>query len=123
LNDSVGWSFYARYSPDGKKVALSWNRPPSQSLWIINLDDYSEVQLRKENLIPLVWSRDSKWIYTIKRTDPRIMMIQVKGSQNRIFYTPEKGSFSSMTSDGKNIVLSLLESKSDIWLAENFDPE
>ena len=70
-----------------------------------------------------MWSQDGKWIYAMTQEDYRIRMIDVYGDQDRIFYTPEKGSFSSMTSDGKNIVLSLLESKSDIWLAENFDPE
>ena len=122
-NDSVGWSFYARYSPDNTKVAVFWNRFPSPGLWTIDLSNNSETQLRKESLYPWMWSQDGKWIYAMTQEDYRIRMIDVYGDQDRIFYTPEKGSFSSMTSDGKNIVLSLLESKSDIWLAENFDPE
>jgi len=122
-DDSVGWSFFACYSPDNKKVAFVWNRLPSPGLWIIDLSNNSETQLRKDALYPLMWSQDGKWIYARTRDDYRIKMIEVHGSQNRIFYVPEKGSFSSMTSDGKNIVLSLFESKSDIWLVENFDPE
>ncbi|MBN2321736.1 MAG: protein kinase [Acidobacteria bacterium] len=123
-DDSVGWSFNARYSPDGAKVVIFWNRSPSPGLWTIDLNDHSEVQLNQWPLMPLMWAKDGKWIYASLPTDPRIIMMQVQGSQNRVFYTSsERASFSSMTSDGTRIIYSVGESKSDIWLADNFDPE
>ena len=56
------------------------------------------------------------------QSDSRFYDDSGKGKSKQDLLYPGKGSFSSMTSDGKRIVLSQGESKSDIWLAENFDP-
>ncbi len=44
-NESVGYLFNPKYSPDGKKVAVLWNRPPQDALWVISLIDGSQTFL------------------------------------------------------------------------------
>ena len=58
-----GYNFYPEYSPDGKQVAISWNRFPSHALWLITREPYSERMVNEEPLDPIGWSSDGQWIY------------------------------------------------------------
>ena len=37
--DPPGWAFLLVYSPDGRQVAVLWNRRPHRGIWIIDLAD------------------------------------------------------------------------------------
>ena len=39
---SVGWVFSPVYSPDGRKIAVAWNRRPSRGIWVIDVRDRYE---------------------------------------------------------------------------------
>ena len=69
-NDSVGWMFSQRVSPDNSNIAFHWNgypdNPPTQGLWIISKKDSSQKLLLQGNILPIKWSNDGKWIYAIK---------------------------------------------------------
>jgi Tol biopolymer transport system component len=132
-DDSVGWVFAPRYSPDGKKVAVMWNRRPSRGLWVIPLEDSSQAFLLKENAFPVGWSADGRWIYASEeiRGTLKILKISIKGDQTKIIltapFTLEKGfprqGHACMTLDGKNFVFPVYKYHSDVWMIENFDPE
>ncbi len=129
-DDSVGWMFDARYTADGGKVVVFWNRTPGGlGLWIISLKDSSETLLPplREKLLeldPVIWSKDGRWVYAVDQAENpyKILLIQVQGARTKTIWTlPKDASFCSMTSDGQRIVYLVSEGKSDVWLIENFD--
>jgi serine/threonine protein kinase len=129
-NDSVGWMFRPRYSPDGKKVAILWNRRPIPGLWMISIEDSSQVRLHPGSIVPIAWSTDGKWIYGSSSTSLDIFstdlsMIPVSGGEAKTFVILpfENISYISMYPNGKKFVCSVIETQSDVWLMENFDPE
>jgi Tol biopolymer transport system component len=130
-NDSLGWMFYPRYSPDGKSVAVRWNRSGGSGLWLISLEDTSQILLlRSEGIRPIEWSIDGKWIYAwdcLKKPIEVLMVPAARGNPLTFVKLPfeqidyEDGI--SMTPDGKCMVCAVQEIQSDIWVMENFDPE
>jgi Tol biopolymer transport system component len=133
-NDSVGWMFYPQYSPDGKKVAVNWNRWEGgndiRGLWMISLQDSSQVRPHPGVIVPITWSTDGKWIYgcswiSVIFFSADILMIPVSGGEAKGFVTLpfENITGISMDPDKKKFVCTVLETQSDVWLIENFDPE
>ncbi len=132
-DESVGWLFCPRYSPDGKKVAVMWNRRPSWGLWIIPIEYPSQAYFLKENAYPVGWSSDGRWIYATEGIfgTLKILKISIKGDQTKILltvpFTLEKGfpryESVNMTPDGKKFVFPVYKLHSDVWIIENFDPE
>jgi Tol biopolymer transport system component len=124
-DDSVGWMFTPSYSPDGKKVAVSWNRRPD-GLWLISLEDSSQVLLYEGGVRPVGWSPDGNWIYAWHEEDRKIVIVPVSGGDAKSL---GESSFEgtvvdySMTPDGKRFVFAVSETQSDVWLVENFDPD
>ena len=58
-DESVGWVPHRPvFSPDGKKVAVFWNRQPEFGLWIISLEPYSETLVLAGATYPFGWSPD-----------------------------------------------------------------
>jgi serine/threonine protein kinase/Tol biopolymer transport system component len=121
-----------RYSPDGKKVAVLGSRPPDyDGLWVISLEDSSQVFLRKGALFPIEWSSDGKWIYVSESILGTIKIIAVAPESKEaktlfnLPFTLEKGqpyNFQvTMTSDAKRFVFPSLKTQSDVWAVENFD--
>jgi serine/threonine protein kinase len=125
-NDSVGWMFSPGYSPDGKKVAVYWNRRPTFGLWLISLEDSSQVLLHSGSIFPIGWSSNGNWVFAnISEKPSEILMIPVSGGEAKTFLTLpfEKIGSVSMSPDGKKIVCTVFETQSDAWLMEDFDPE
>jgi Tol biopolymer transport system component/DNA-binding winged helix-turn-helix (wHTH) protein len=143
-DSSVGWAGYAAYSPDGRKVAVSWNRRPARGLWMIDCETSLETLIHKpldpdSNPFPIGWSLDGTFIYAVdgKRaadrgvsvsfretiTDARILRVPVNGGRpETILSLPfnEVGTV-AMFADGRRFVVSVYSSRSDVWLVENFD--
>ena len=126
-DDSVSWMFNPSYSPDGRKVAVFWNRPPERGLWVVSLDDSSETLVKKGPILfPICWSSEGDWIYATDRLEGmrNLLRVHAGGTKTEILRTlPDKsGGDFSITPDGRNLVYSVFEGRSDIWLVENFDP-
>ena len=129
-DQSVGW-VPARpvFSPDGKKMAIEWNRKDA-GLWIISLEPYSETLLQSGLIQPIGWSPDGKYVYAIRgRGLQEIIRVQVATPNEVTSVTTLPGDVAGMdwdaasvSPDGKEIVVSVSEHKSDVWLMENFDP-
>jgi serine/threonine protein kinase/tetratricopeptide (TPR) repeat protein len=133
-NESLGWMFSPRYSPDGKTVAIYRNMELDESLsglWTLSLEDSSQEFLQKGRLYPIQWSDDGKWIYAldIETTPYRVLMVPAEGGETKAFYTlpvdqiDNEFSGITLTPDGKRLVYAAVESKSDVWVMEHFDPE
>jgi len=134
-DESVGWIFNPKYSPDGKKVAVWWNRKENaeDGIWVISLDDSSSVLIKKGPFFPIGWSTDGKWVYSYETMGGtiRVLMVEIESRQERtvaeIPFAFEIGQLQlfgdkpCMSPDGKNFVIPIQKTNSDVWLIENFD--
>ena len=121
------------FSPDGKKMAVWWNRKPDVGLWIISLAPYSESSLLSGLIYPFGWSPDGNYVYAIRAasfsSSREIIRVQVKAPNAvaSVATLPgdvlqDDGAPASVSPNGKQIFASVGEEKSDVWLMENFDP-
>ena len=113
-------------SPDNKYAAVWWNGPNGHELWRHSLADSSRILLYKGTLYPISWSEDGAWIYVYNYFGGKeILQISAAGGLPQKFTTLQvPGSLLgvAMTPDGQQVVCSVLERQSDLWLMENFDP-
>lgn len=124
--DSEGWLWMRpKFSPDGKKFAVPWNRGPDGGLWVVNLEKYSERLLLPGNYWALGWSRDGKLIYAGQLNGREIVQIELENPKHtKTIATLNEGLLSGAVSpNGRQIIVSLTEEKSDVWLMKNFDPQ
>lgn len=139
---SVGWIFSPVYSPDGRKIAVQWNRPPNRGIWVIDAKDRHETLFYKTSTLstmPVGWSADGSSIYAVEGknstsrgltaplgetvTDAKILMVPLNGGNVKTVAAlpfEEIGSV-SMTPDGRSFVFPVYSSRSDVWVVDNFD--
>jgi Tol biopolymer transport system component len=126
-NERAGWIFSPKYSSDGKNVAVQWNRW-QRGLWVISLIDNSQTFLSGSRYYyPAGWSPDGSSIYAYDRFGGNKMLsIPVgptgRGASHTVFAIPEEIAAASVSADGKKFVYSAAETKSDVWVVDNFDP-
>jgi Tol biopolymer transport system component/DNA-binding winged helix-turn-helix (wHTH) protein len=146
-DSSVGWLGSPAYSPDGKKIAVSWNRRPIRGVWLVDSEDSSETLIHGASKpsdsypFPIGWSPDGTSIYGFegKRaayrgisvpfeetiTEARIVRVFADSRQPEpVLSLPfdEIGSV-AMFPDGKRFLCTVYSSRSDIWIVENFDAQ
>ncbi|HEX8814592.1 MAG TPA: protein kinase [Terriglobales bacterium] len=130
-NDQLGWvPSTPAFSPDGKKMAVFWNRK-DMGLYLISLEPYSETLLLPGIYHPFGWSPDGKVVYAVRRNgssgDREIISVKAAtpSATNLLATLPgevvESGG-ASVSPDGRQILVGIAEDKSDVWLMENFDP-
>jgi Tol biopolymer transport system component/predicted Ser/Thr protein kinase len=136
-NESAGAMLTAAVvSSDGKKAAFYVMRSgtsgqPGSGIWFISFEDQSQRPLIKDDGTvgdPLCWSPDGRSLYYGGRNDQweisKVFVIAAAGGTPRLHAElPFKAKDLQMTPDGKRIVYRVSEAESDIWLAENFDPD
>jgi WD40 repeat protein len=130
-DQSAGWvPERPVFSPDGKRMAINWNRKEA-GLWVIALEPYSEAFLLNGPISPIGWSPEGKYVYAIRAvaTEPgrEIIRVQVAPPNEVTSVATLPGGVAGYDSagvnpDGKEIVVSVGEENSDVWLMENFDP-
>ena len=124
-DESAGWPFVPKYSPDANKVVVSC-RGQGWGLCVISLVDHSETPLRgaeleTDPLTPAGWSPDGTLIYAYSGN--KMMSIPAAGGTPHIVFTvPEDIAAADVSADGKKFVFSVAETKSDVWIVDNFDP-
>ena len=141
LDDAGGWMFSPAPAPDGRRVAVMWNRPPKRGIWVIEPAVHRETFIRKTDATrtaPFGWSADGLSIYAIQGkpltsrgltaflgetlTEAKILRISLRGNAETIATLPsnEVGGI-TMTADGRRFVYTSYSSRSDVWIVDNFD--
>jgi Tol biopolymer transport system component/predicted Ser/Thr protein kinase len=122
-NESVGWMFAPKVSPDGKKVAVLWNRRSQRGLWVISLIDNSQTFLGGDyRRSPVGWSPDGSSVYAHNSNNMLSIPVLGRGATHTVFSISGTISGASVSTDGKTFVYSRSEMKSDVWIVDNFDP-
>jgi len=128
-NDSVGWIFYPKSSPDGRWVAVWWNRQSlgRRGLWMISLTDSTQVPVmpdtRATRYMPVGWTADGSGIFATDGND--ILLVPVSGGEPETVLTlPEEPDYFCDPLAGSEFPWICVEvvTEADAWLIENFDP-
>ena len=136
-NDSVGWLFRPTLSPDGKTLAVYWNRslddqmiPAGRGIWTMSLDGSDQrIILQRDSLYaPLGWSSDGSSVYVYAnemKMNPDVLILPVKGGKvKKVTGIPLRNVTSlRMSPDGSRFICCVGDQRSDIWLVEDFDPD
>jgi len=137
FNDTIPRAAWrAHYLPGGKRVAVIRGQPRnhdqtqsfSPQIEIVSLDSpMSSVVLDQVFFNIIGWSLDSKWLYLIDSEDSATLVMRYNienAKTERILTIPIKRVGDVvMLPDGSSLVCIAIESQSDIWLVENFDPD
>ena len=126
-NDSVGWMFRPVASPDGKGVIVTWNRMPTMVPWMVSLADGSQRSLETP-IWPIAWSNNGGSLYALDShvRSTKAIRIDAEGRETEVLAdipATWEVQDASISADGRIIVWSVTESRSDIWSVENFDPD
>jgi Tol biopolymer transport system component len=144
-DSSSGWMFSPAYSPDGRKVAVNWNRRPNRGIWLLDTTKrqetflYSISETSTASALPVTWSADGSSVYALvgepstyrgptlplgeTMTGATILMVPVNGGAAKTVASipfAEIGGV-SMTPDGRRFVFTVYTSRSDVWVVDNFD--
>jgi len=125
--DSGGWLAYkAAVSPDGKTIAIGWNLGHDGSgAWLITGEGNS-ANLLYAGVVPFGWSSDGHFIYAFDILEGReILQLKLGESEKpkSIIAFPGPILSGTVSPDGRKIIVSVGEEKSDVWLLKDFDPE
>ena len=123
-NDSIGWTFNATWSPDKKHVALTWGREGDQSVWVVSTADTVQQRLfRRWDAMPWIWNGSGTGVFT-RIGDSILRVSYPKGDTTTVVQLPPgEIPAADITPDLKTMVYTISETRSDVWLVENFDPE
>jgi len=114
------------YSPDGERVAVSWNRKHSVGIWVLGILDSSELKIFDHMRHIVGWSADGRWVYVIDAGEgSSLLRIPSSGGEAETVLTPpfENTIIHDISPDGKRLLAVVDQYTSDLWLAENFDPD
>jgi len=124
---SPGWMFLPRYSPDGDKVAVTWNRREGLGLWVVSLIDSSYSMVAPVGLDPIRWSSDARWIYAWdhRRDDLVVFRVPAAGGDPEPICSAELEGVEQveLSPDATTIYYTTRTATQDIWLVEDFDVE
>jgi len=117
-----------QFSPDGKRVAVHWNRQVNPGLWIISMEDSSQKLLKEGAYNPIGWSDDGEWVHAVEEKAGREEYVKVELKSGRIKELPsiqfeiERYTYQKIL-NGKPEIFEVGKFISDAWMIENFDPE
>ena len=133
IDDDEGFFHAPQFSPDGRSLAVKWNRgADDESIWVVSVHDSMRRRAQDSartgtvsgGPYPIGWSADGRHIYAaagapIIRLDSRIA-----GLPDTVVVRSSSGSH--CTTGGRfrpgAFICAVADRRSDVWLIENFDP-
>jgi len=114
--------FNSAISPDGHDVAFNMPTDGGSALAMLNVADRTIRVLSPVSAhIPIAWSTDGSWIYTVEKASderPRIAAVRVIGDgTSRLIAVGDKGSQPAVLPDGSGIAQVTRPVSVDLWLA------
>ncbi len=112
-------------SPDGKKMAIYWYEGHYWGASLFTLGSLTNSYLYR-GAFPFGWSSDGGSLYAFSWLDGReIMQLKVGDSKKprSVITMPGAINAATISPDGRRIIVSVGEEKSDVWLMKNFDPQ
>ena len=115
------------FSPDGKKIAIFSNGGQADlGAWVFTLEKVSEKLLYRD-VFPLGWSAGGRFIYAFDyRRGREILQIGLGDSKTPKSVMTMPGDLNksgTVSPDGRKIIVSVGEEKSDVWVMKDFDPQ
>jgi DNA-binding SARP family transcriptional activator/Tol biopolymer transport system component len=132
--DSLAWFMSPRYSPDGKRLAVAWNRGANDlGLWIFDLENHlPPKKIGNQWMWPRGWSGDGRYVYASRYNAPTLYRLDANlagkmepltlpPSLHRMGNSPVRQMECSTVSSGSPIsfVCAIFDFVSDIWMLEN----
>jgi len=124
--DSGGWLVTKPiFSPDGRKIAVYWNRREGPGVWVLTPDKDSGELLYLGEYYPVGWSSDGSFVYAFGGPGRDIYQIELGDSKKSRSVITLTGNLNAgaVSPDRRKIIVSVGEEKSDVWLMQNFDPQ
>jgi eukaryotic-like serine/threonine-protein kinase len=125
-NDSIGWIMSAIPSPDGRYIAVSWNRLPRRASYLISLTDGAQTSIGPAQVTwPQGWSSDGRKVFVEDRESRHIFTVSARsGVVISTISNPFINASCRVTEKqfGLALLCNVDESVSDVWMIENFDP-
>jgi hypothetical protein len=124
--DAPGWVFHPHYSPDGRRLAVHWDRRDGRGLWLIPLDGGPARLLVKGSYSPIGWSRDGQWIFGLppeRAGDTELFAVRDDGGPVRPWATlpfHRQNLDCSMNAGGDRVVCAVWAVESDLWVQRDF---
>ncbi|HET9709214.1 MAG TPA: hypothetical protein VFP39_13025, partial [Gemmatimonadales bacterium] len=122
-DDSVGYMNAPQISPDGKRVAVYWDRPDREGLWNLSLVDSAQ-QFLTAGAVPMRWSARGDAIFAYRGHD--VLRVPAGGGVVSVVarLPPDWICLDQdISPDGSRLVCSRDETQRDAWMIENFDPD
>ena len=122
------------FSGGANQFAITWSSGEQPGLGLITLKPFSRTILKSGFVVPFGWSADNRQIYAEQsnKDTTDILVVDLKSPyRSRVLFSiPKRGEnfyFSgfppALSPDGHNIVFTIPEANSDIWLVKDFDPD
>jgi Tol biopolymer transport system component len=128
------------YSPDGRRVAVQWNRP-NRGIWVIDMETGRQTLVYGTplSMTPIGWSADATAIYALEAkpsryrgvllpigetsTEASIVRVTLdSGRVETVAAVPfEEIGTVAMTRDAGRFIVSVYSSRSDVWVVDDFD--
>jgi serine/threonine protein kinase/Tol biopolymer transport system component len=129
-DESLGWMWYPQVSPDGRRVAVDWNRRSEPGLYVISIADGAATFL-SPRFRPVGWSADGQWVYAAAlnyraQADNGIVRVPAAGgpAEPILDFAPGKTvDEAAALPDGSAFIVVEVQRHSDIWLTGEIAPD
>jgi len=126
-NDSLGWMSHAAVAPDGRTVAVHWNRSGRAGVWVVSPHDGSQsLVLSGAAYRPVGWSHGGDLVYVLDRDTGTLLLVPSEGGlPAEIGTLPFPDAECTLRERGGTIALACTvpRNATDAWMIERFDPE
>ncbi|HSB55066.1 MAG TPA: protein kinase, partial [Gemmatimonadales bacterium] len=119
--DTTGWMFFPRRSPDGRRIAVAWNKGKGdQRVYVFGPNDSAGTPIGTGLFNPASWSADGRTVYLVSggflADSSRIVAATADGRGQRLLAVfPYSLEPVDVSADGRRAILIMHEQRADAW--------